>query len=253
MREPIQPRSAEQSGTGRSSTSVRFLGGYQLPKAVIFDVDGTLVDTNELHAAAWVEAFRHFGIEAPYAEVRTQMGKGSDQLMPVFVRREVLEGRGEEISHFRSELFKRDYLRRGRAFPSVRALFERIREAGQRIVLASSGKKEEVEHHMRTAEITDLVESATTADDAERSKPEPDIFQAALERIAPLVAAEAIVVGDTPFHAMAAGKAGLRSIGLMCGGFAESHLEAAGCIAVYRDPEELLYEYDRSPLRADHL
>src|ERR1700712_2315476 len=127
-----------------------------------------------------------------------------DQLMPVFVDAERLKREGERIETFRTELFKRDYLPRVRAFPEVRALFERVREAGQAIVLATSGKREEVERHMKTAEISDLVDDATTADDAEHSKPEPDIFAAALKRIAPLTAKDAIVVGDTPYDAQAA-------------------------------------------------
>jgi HAD superfamily hydrolase (TIGR01509 family) len=219
-----------------------------MPKAVIFDVDGTLIDTNDLHAAAWVDAFRHFGIEVAYEDVRSQMGKGGDQLMPVFVDAERLKREGEQIETFRTELFKRDYLPNVRAFPEVRALFERVRKAGQATVLATSGKREEVDRHMKTAEISDLVDDATTADDAEHSKPEPDIFAAALKRLAPLTAEDAIVVGDTPYDAQAAAKVGLRTVGLLSGGFSQEDLEAAGCIAIYADPKALLEAYDRSPL-----
>jgi HAD superfamily hydrolase (TIGR01509 family) len=219
-----------------------------MPKAVIFDVDGTLIDTNDLHAAAWVDAFRHFGIEVAYEDVRSQMGKGGDQLMPVFVDAERLKREGERIETFRTELFKRDYLPNVRAFPEVRALFERVRKAGQATVLATSGKREEVDRHMKTAEISDLVDDATTADDAEHSKPEPDIFAAALKRLAPLTAEDAIVVGDTPYDAQAAAKVGLRTVGLLSGGFSQEDLEAAGCIAIYADPKALLEAYDRSPL-----
>lgn len=100
-----------------------------MPRAVIFDVDGTLIDSNDLHAAAWAEAFRHFGIEVSQAEVRGQMGKGGDQLMPIFLSPDLLRAYGEEISDFRAELFKRRYLPRAAAFPGVRFLFERIRAA----------------------------------------------------------------------------------------------------------------------------
>jgi HAD superfamily hydrolase (TIGR01509 family) len=219
-----------------------------MPKAVIFDVDGTLLDTNDLHATAWVEAFRHFGIEVPSEQVRRQMGKGGDQLLPVFVDAAVLEREGDQIEVFRTELFKRDYLPRARAFPDVRALFKRLQAAGQTIVLATSGKREEVERHMRTADIQDLVDAATTADDAEHSKPAPDIFDAALRRIAPLGADDAIVVGDTPYDAQAAAKAGLPTVGLLSGGFSKDDLLAAGCIAIYDDPKVLLANYERSPL-----
>ena len=219
-----------------------------MPKAVIFDVDGTLVDTNDLHAEAWVEAFGHFGVEVSAADIRPQIGKGSDQLMPVFLSPERLSQDGERIAAYRSDLFARDYLNRSRAFPGVRALFERLRGAGKTIVLGSSSSTKEVEHHMRLAEIKDLVDAVTSADDANRSKPAPDIFGAALERIAPLRAEDAIVVGDTPYDAEAAAKLGLRTIGLLCGCFAKADLKAAGCIALYQDPEALLRDYEGSPL-----
>jgi beta-phosphoglucomutase-like phosphatase (HAD superfamily) len=98
-----------------------------MPKAVIFDVDGTLIDSVDLHAAAWVDTFRHFGLEVAHDEVGSQIGKGGDQLMPVFLPPAMLEGRGEEIEAHRGRLFKRDYLPKARAFPGVRALFERAR------------------------------------------------------------------------------------------------------------------------------
>jgi HAD superfamily hydrolase (TIGR01509 family) len=217
-------------------------------KAVIFDVDGTLVDSVDLHAQAWRETFRHFGHDIPFADIRGQIGKGGDQLMPVFLPKEVVERQGEEIEKARKDLFMREYIGQARAFPGVADLFRRIRAAGQRIVLASSAKGDELERYKEIAGIADLVDAATSADDAERSKPHPDIFQAALARLAPIGAAEAVVVGDTPWDAEAAGKAGLRCVGVLCGGFPAEELRAAGCIALYRDPAELLAEYERSPL-----
>ena len=219
-----------------------------MPKAVIFDIDGTLVDSVDLHASAWVDTFRHFGIEVSHDAVRSQIGKGGDQLMPVFLSREMVDERGEEIEKFRSDLFKREYLPKVRPFPGVRELFERIRAAGQTVVLASSCKEDELGHYEELAGIKDLVQAATTSSDAERSKPHPDIFEAALERIAPVTAADAVVVGDSPYDAEAAAKAGLRSVGVLCGGFPEEDLRAAGCVAVYRDPQDLLNHYHRSPL-----
>ena len=217
-------------------------------RAVIFDVDGTLVDTNDLHTASWVEAFRRFGHELPYETVRRQMGKGGDQLIPAVLPRDVVERQGEEIKAYRGELFLREYLPRARAFPEVPALFRRVRAAGQRIVLASSSKTDEVERYKEIAGIADLIDEATTADDAERSKPSPDIFLAALERIAPIPPGDAMVVGDSPFDAEAAAKAGLRTVGLLCGGFPEDELRKAGFVVLYRDPADLLANYERSPL-----
>ncbi|HYG80848.1 MAG TPA: HAD family hydrolase [Pyrinomonadaceae bacterium] len=219
-------------------------------KAVIFDVDGTLVDSVDLHARAWQEAFAHFGKHFDYERVRYQIGKGGDQLMPVFLTEEELDEYGEELEEYRGELFKRDYLPRVRGFPSVRELFARVKREGLRIALASSAKGDELKTYKRIADIEDLVEEETSSDDAEKSKPHPDIFEAALARLEGVSPAEAVVVGDTPYDAEAAGKAGVRTVGLLCGGFPEDDLRAAGCVRIYRDAAHLLAEYDSSPLAA---
>ncbi len=217
-------------------------------KAVIFDVDGTLIDTNGLHTAAWVEAFQHFGAQVDPDDVRRQMGKGGDQLMPSFLPPDLIEHKGPEIERFRVDLFKRQYLPQARPFPGVRELFERLRAEGQMIVLASSAKAEEVEHYKSLAGIADLIDAATSSDDVERSKPYPDIFQAALEHIRPIRPEQAVVVGDSPFDAEAARGAGVKMVGLLCGGFDAHALRSAGCIGVYRDARDLLEHYEASPL-----
>ena len=130
----------------------------------------------------------------------------------------------------------------------MRELFERIRADGHRIVLASSSKAEEVEHYKSLANVADLIDGATSAHDAERSKPYPDIFQAALKRLRPIRPEEAVVVGDSPYDAEAARDADLRMVGVLCGGFDADALRAAGCIAVYRDAHDLLNRYETSPL-----
>jgi len=219
-------------------------------KAVIFDVDGTLVDSVDFHARAWQEAFAHFGKQIPFEKVRYQIGKGGDQLMPVFFTKEELDEFGEEMEKYRGDLYKREYLPRVVGFPSVRELFERVRGEGQRIALASSAKEEELGAYKKIARVEDLVEEQTSADDAEKSKPHPDIFEAALAQLGDVKPSEAVVVGDTPYDAEAAGKAGLVTVGLLCGGFPAEDLRAAGCVRVYRDPSELLADYDDSPLAA---
>jgi HAD superfamily hydrolase (TIGR01509 family) len=217
-------------------------------KAVIFDVDGTLVDSNDLHVEAWREAFRRYGKELSFADVHGQMGKGGDQLMPVFCTREELKRFGEELEGRRVELFKRDYLPRVRPFPRVRELFERARADGLRIALASSAKEEELEQHKKSMRVEDLLEAAVSADDAERSKPHPDIFRAALEGLKDVAPSEAVVVGDTPYDVEAAAKAGMRTVALLSGGFSEEALRAAGAAAIYRDVSDLLDNYEESPL-----
>jgi HAD superfamily hydrolase (TIGR01549 family) len=218
-------------------------------KAVIFDIDGTLVDSVDLHAQAWKEAFKHFGKDIPFEDVRHQIGKGGDQLMPVFFSKEELKRFGEEMEEYRGRLYKRDFLPKVRPFQKVRELFQRIESDRLRIALASSAKEEELKEYKKIAHIEDLVEEETSADDADKSKPHPDIFEAALKRLGDIEPYEAIVVGDTPYDAQAAGKIKLRTIGVLCGGFPEAELKAAGCIAIYKDPADLLARYDDSIIK----
>jgi HAD superfamily hydrolase (TIGR01549 family) len=217
-------------------------------KAVIFDIDGTLIDSVDLHAKAWVEALKHFGHEIAFQDLRSQIGKGGDQILHGLLPPEAIEQRGEEIKDFRADLFRRRYMPQVRAFPGVRELFERIRAVGQRAVLASSGNADEVEQYKEIANIADLIDSDTSSDDAERSKPFPDIFQAALAKLQGLSCDEAVVVGDTPYDAEAARRAQIKSIGVLSGGFTGQALRDAGCIAIYHGPEDLLHRYDNSPL-----
>jgi len=218
-------------------------------KAVIFDVDGTLIDSVDAHAKAWQEALGDFGIQVPFEEVRAQIGKGGDQLMPVFVPRDELERIGEALDAHRGEIFKARYLPTLRPFPSVRELVQRVIASGGSVALASSAKADEVDTYKRIARIEDLISKETSSDDVERSKPHPDIFQAALARLGGVLPSEAIVVGDTPYDAEAAGKAGLAIVGVRCGGFPESDLRAAGCMAIYQDPADLLARFEQSPLK----
>ena len=216
------------------------------PPAALFDVDGTLVDTNDLHVAAWREAFAHFGHDISAEAIRSQVGKGGDNLIPTLLP-ELDHEKGEEIDRWRAELFKRDYLPRAVPFPGVRALFERLVADGARIVLASSSSRPEVDFHLNLIGCSDLVSAVTTRDDVESSKPCPDIFAAALAKVAPLRPDQAIVVGDTPWDVKAASQAGLRTIGFLSGGFAERELREAGVACVYDGPRDLLARYNSSP------
>ena len=219
-----------------------------MPKAVIFDVDGTLVDSVDLHAKAWQDAFHDFGHDFAFEEIRSQIGKGGDQLMPVFLRNSELEEKGEKLEKHRGEVLRTRYLHQITAFPEVRALFQRLLADGKEIALASSAKQSELEQYKKLTLIDDLIHVQTSSDDAERSKPHPDIFQAALKRLGQIAPDDVLVVGDTPYDAEAASKAGLRTIGFLCGGFSEESLKRAGCIAIYKGPADLLAQYDQSAI-----
>jgi HAD superfamily hydrolase (TIGR01509 family) len=194
-----------------------------------------------------VETFRHFGVETTFDEIRRQIGKGGDQLLPGLVPPDLLEERQSEIERFRAELFERQYLPRVKAFPGVADLFRRLRDSGIKVALASSGKENEVAEHKKTLGIEDLVDAATTSEDAESSKPFPDIFEAAFRKLGLSDPASVLVIGDTPYDAEAARAGGFSTIGVLCGGFPEQALRDAGCAAIYRDPQHILDEFDRSP------
>lgn len=217
-------------------------------RAVIFDVDGTLIDSVDIHAQAWVDAFKEFGHDLNFDAIRGQIGKGGDQLMPVFLSKKELEVSGEELNKRRGEILKERYLSKIKSFADVRALFQRIKADGTRIALASSAKADELETYKKIANIEGLTDIETSSDDAEKSKPEPDIFEAAMSKLGDVEPDEVIVIGDTPYDAEAAAKAGLRTIGVLCGGFSEESLRETGCIAIYEGPTDLLAQYDRSPL-----
>ncbi len=218
-----------------------------MPKAAIFDIDGTLVDSVDLHALSWHESFAEFGHQVTFEQARSQIGKGGDHLLPVFLSAAEVEDHGKEIEAFRGKLFKSKYLPLVRPFSAVPELLRRVREAGLKVAAASSAKKEELAAYLEIAGITGLVDVSTSSEDVQQSKPSPDIFQVALEKL-DLRGGEAVAIGDTPYDAQAAGKAGIATIGMLSGGFTEDDLRKGGCVAVYPGPGALLACFDASPL-----
>lgn len=216
-------------------------------RAAIFDLDGTLVDSNELHVIAWQETFRHFGKNFPLEQLRKQIGKGGDQYLPEFLTERELREIGADVEKYRGDLFKKKYLSQVKGFPKVRELLERLRQDGKKIALASSGKDQEVEHYEKLLGIGGMVDCMTTADQVAHSKPHADVFIAALNMLA-VPPDEAVAVGDTPYDVAAAKKIGLPVIGVLCGGFPEQSLRDAGAAAIFRDPADLLERYYQSPL-----
>lgn len=215
--------------------------------SAIFDVDGTLVDSVDLHAIAWHEAFAQFGHAVTFEQARSQIGKGGDQLLPVFLSSAQQQDYGEALETWRSKRFRSTYLPMLRPFSAVPELFKRVRDAGLKIAVASSAKQEELEIYLELAGIAKLIDVSASSEDAEQSKPAPDIFQAALKKL-DMPAEQAVAIGDTPYDAQAAKKAGMRTIGMLCGGFTEASLREGGCIEVYPGPGALYSCFGASAL-----
>lgn len=218
-------------------------------KAVLCDLDGTLLDSNAQHAEAWQRAFAHFGIQTTFEEVVHQIGKGGDHLVPVFVPEADRERLQKPLEEFRTELFRREYLPKLKPFPGARALLDLMKQRGIRIAIASSSNKKDLAAFKRILDIEDLVESDTSADDAEHSKPEPDIFEAALARVR-LQPQEVLALGDTPWDIQAAQKAQVKTVAVMTGGWSRRDLEQAGAFEVYSDLLEIIEQFPSSAFAA---
>lgn len=222
-------------------------GGRPRIKAVLFDIDGTLVDSNDLHVAAWLEAFAQHGDSFDAQTVHDQIGKGADNLVPALIPG-ISETEQKKLDEAHGKSFKGKFLAQVKAFPKARELLRHVSAAGQKIVFASSASQEELEHYLGMLEAKDIVSATTSADDVERTKPAPDIFATALKKVAPLTPAEVMVVGDTPYDVRAAAKCGIAAIGMRSGKFADEALRAAGAVALYDDVAALLAGYSSSPL-----
>ena len=205
-------------------------------EAAIFDVDGTLVDSNHAHAGAFVEAFHEFGFEIPFEKARRLIGKGSDKLIPELIGRY-----DEAIAERKKAIFRQRYLPALRAFACVEALLAALRSRGLKLALASSAAADELDALLEVAHAGRYFDAKTDADDAERSKPDPDIVQAALRKLA-LPAGRCVMVGDTPYDAQAAHRAGVAFVGVRCGGWPDADLRRA--LGVYDDPCDLLRKLD---------
>ena len=216
-------------------------------KAVLFDIDGTLVDSNELHVRAWAEAFGAEGARFDDQAIHDQIGKGADMLIPALLP-DADEAQSKRLETAHAEAFKSRYLDRVEAFPRARELLVRVQQSGRKVVLASSASKDELDHYVDLLGVRDVVSETTSADDVEKTKPAPDIFATALGKVAPLSAGEVIVVGDTPYDVEAAAKCGIRTVALRSGKFADEALQAAGAAALYDDVASLLADFDNSPL-----
>jgi HAD superfamily hydrolase (TIGR01509 family) len=210
---------------------------------VIRDVDGTLVDSNDAHARAWVTAFAEHGITVPFDAVRRAIGMGGDKLMPIVAGVDAEGPLGQQLSRRRGEIFKQEFLPVIRAFPGARELLQRFVNDGFTLAVASSAKQDELRALLQRGGLDDLIGTRTSSDDAEESKPDPDIVEAALKRTG-CGADASVMIGDTPYDVEAAVRAGISVVGFECGGWTEQDLH--GAIEVYPSPAALLKEYDAS-------
>ena len=214
-------------------------------KAVLFDVDGTLVDSNDAHADAWVTAFREHGVTVDWIKVRRSIGMGGDKLMPAVSGLDETSHEGSAIAEDRGKIFKRDFLPHIKPLRNAAKLVAAVKERGYTAVAASSAAKDELTPLLRIAGADSLMDAKTSSDDAEESKPEPDIILAALKR-AKACAREAVLIGDTPYDVEAARRAGVKMIGFRSGGWSDADL--AGAIAIYDGPWDLLARFEDSAL-----
>ncbi len=214
--------------------------------AVIFDIDGTLLDSNDANAYAWRKTFLEFGKDVPQPDIRGAIGKGGDNLLPDYFSEDELARLKEPLSTRRGEVY-RDLLPKLKPFSMVPEFGERLRADGIRIAIATSASAKDLEVSLGLIGFGDLVEKQATSDDAKSSKPDPDIFLVALDQLGKPDPARVLVVGDTPYDVTAAKKAGLRTVGLLCGGFSRESLEEAGALAIFQSASELLLRYDETP------
>jgi phosphoglycolate phosphatase-like HAD superfamily hydrolase len=219
------------------------------PRPIIFDIDGTLVDSNDAHAHAWVDALAEAGHDVAFARVRPLIGMGGDKVLPELVSLDEDSPEGSRIARRRGEIFRSRYFPVVRGLPGAQALVAHLRREGHALAVASSAREEELEGLLRCAGVDRLISLRSSSSDADDSKPDPDVIHAALRQLG-RDASEAIMIGDTPYDIEAARRAGVDAIAFRSGGWSDADL--SGAIAIYDGPAHLRREYERSPLRRQH-
>lgn len=210
----------------------------------ILDIDGTLVDTNYHHAVAWYRAFRAFGFVVPLWRIHRHIGMGGDQLVAALAGEGFDREQGDDVRAAEKILYLQ-LIEETQPLTGARALIEDLKAAGYTVILASSAKSDELEHYLKLLDAHSLVDGWTDSSDVEKTKPEPDLVLAALEK-AGADAKDAVMIGDSTWDCEAAKRAKVRSIGVLTGGFSESELLDAGAEKVYVSVAEL-----RKHLEAD--
>ncbi|MFC6592442.1 HAD family hydrolase [Deinococcus lacus] len=215
-------------------------------RGLILDLDGTLVDSNDAHARAWVRAFAGEGLNIPFERVRPLMGMGGDQLIPTLTDLSPSSPRAQALSAAWLRHFREQELPVLRPMPGARELVGGLRSRGYRLVLGTSSDEELVSELLEIAGVADLLTQRTTASDVAESKPEPDIIHAALEKLQ-LGPQQVLMVGDTRFDIEAAQRAGVQTVALLCGG--QPRRELKGALALFAGPADWAQQLDGPPLQ----
>jgi len=216
-----------------------------LLRGVIFDVDGTLVDSNDAHAQSWVDTFAKAGYNVPFDVVRPLIGMGGDKLLPKTIGTAVDSEEGKKLTRQRSEIFHKKYLPHLKPLAGSRELVLRVRADKMKAIVATSAKDEELQGLLKAAQVADLMGEKATSSDAKRSKPDPDIVHAAIEE-SHLRSSDLVMIGDTPYDVEAATRAGVRIIAFRSGGWKDADLR--GAVEIYDGPADLLRHYGSSLL-----
>lgn len=211
-------------------------------RGILFDVDGTLIDSNDIHAECWIEAFAHFGKKLEWDVVFHQIGKGGDLLVPDLLNAKEMQRFGRKVQKYRGDLFKRKYMQRIEPFPRMRECLRSLRERGLRLALASSSNPDEVEYYTQLLGVGELLSGTTSKKDAKFSKPSPEIFEAARQRTR-TGRERTLIVGDTPYDILAAHRSAMAIAAVRSGGFERSLLEKAEFL--FAGVEELVEKIDR--------
>ena len=209
----------------------------------VLDVDGTLVDTNYHHAIAWYRAFREHGLTLPVWRIHRHIGMGGDQLVAAVAGKRVEDRQGDSVRAAETALYA-DLIGEVQPFADARRLLELLDARGQRMVLASSGKRDEVDHYLDLLDARDLVEAWTTSADVERTKPDPDLVVTAVDKVG---GGEAVLVGDSTWDCEAAARADVPTLAVLTGGFSEQELREAGARTVFESLTELCERLDETP------
>ena len=207
-------------------------------QAVFFDLDGTLVDSNEFHVVAWARAFSERGLVVARCAIREQIGKGADQLVPALFP--FLDDRQREsVADVHDSVFRDHFLGLVQPFPRASELLARVADAGAKAFFASSSEQKQVDHYVTLLHARAFLAGTISRDDVSKSKPAGDIFAAALGK-ARVAAENSLVIGDTPYDAIAAARCGIKTILLRSGGFSDDMLQSSRPAAIFTDIAELL-------------